>query len=93
MAPCRVVADDFIDDILKVQRELLHCQVLTLWTAGGGAGGPVPTATPAGSQGLPFGLPAASTDLDRGPLPHGPQTATTEIGHHKRQRDLVILEL
>lgn len=53
----------------------------------------MPTATPAGSQGLPLDLPAASTNLDRGPLPHGPQTATTEISHHEGQRDLVILEL
>lgn len=28
------MADDFIDDILKVQCELLHCQVLTLWGSG-----------------------------------------------------------
>lgn len=43
---------------------------------------------------MPLGLPATTgTNLYRGPLPHGPQTAATEISHHEGQGDFVILEL
>lgn len=50
--------------------------------------------TPVGSPGeLPLGLPAISTNLDSSPLPHGSQVAATEISHHERQGNLVILEL
>ena len=44
-------------------------------------------------QELPLGLPTTHTHLDDGLLPHGPQVATAEIGHHEGQGDLVILEL
>lgn len=95
MAPGSIVADDLIDDILEVQCELLHSQVLTLLgRRQRGRERTVPTTTRAGSAGLPLGLPATTgTNLYRGPLPHGPQTAATEISHHERQGDFVILEL
>lgn len=80
------MADDLIDDVLKVQCELLHRQVLTL---GVGVGGCI--TCHAGR--LPRGCPPTGTNLDGSPLPHGPQVAATEIGHHKGQGDLVILEL
>lgn len=90
MTPCGIMADDFIDDIFKIQCELFHCQVLTLWAAKGWGGDCV---TPAGSLGLPLVLSATSTYLNSSLLPHGSQTTATEISHHKGQGDLVILEL
>lgn len=36
MAPGCIMADDLVDDVLKVQSELFHRQVLTLWAARGG---------------------------------------------------------
>lgn len=44
-------------------------------------------------QELPRSLAPTGTHLDGSPLPHGPQIAATEIGHHEGQGDLVILEL
>lgn len=49
--------------------------------------------TPAGLLGLPLVLSTALTYLNSSLLPHGPQTAATEISHHKGQGDLVILKL
>lgn len=54
MAPSGIMADDFIDDILKVQCELLHCQVLTLWAVGGGVEGGLCPVLP---EQAPWGCP------------------------------------
>lgn len=56
MAPGGIVADDLIDDILEVQCELLHRQVLALWAGGGGAGEGLCQPPP---QQAPWGCPLA----------------------------------
>lgn len=50
------MADDLVDDVFKVQCELLHRQVLTLWAVRGG-GGLLQLPPQQAPGGLPLGLP------------------------------------
>lgn len=69
MTPGGIVADDLVDDILKVQCELLHCQVLALVTdvrelGVGSANHPTDTGSPMAYT--------VATYLHVCPLSHGP---------------------